>query len=537
MHKLRGREMYPLKTILLSIYRHKRRNIISCLLLLSVMSAAFCGFFYHDYAQEKCKNVSERYTDRCYISFRDELQYNPRLPHLSALDSRLNGISSTDGIPDVYFDADAMEAYNHPYPASLEMFQNLGNSEYCADYEIVYAENAYGFAEDLPDPMLEILNVLYSSHETNDIPDKILTEHIVVGGNPEVFTAIARERTSGYLYDFILLEGSEEPGPGECVITDFCADIYRKNIGDTIVLNDVYGNPIAELKIAGIYGVYATERYEFVNPQIPRSGRKLTGSDITLDYTGSPDIGTPFDRLGEDLTAHKYSQEHYFGEYFRIEGAMLGLIHTDLETAYNLYGTSETDPEYEERHHINNFFVSYHLKDSGDTAAFEEEMKTIFPESFGEEFTVYPFDNSYDTFIRIPQNLQQTADHLILISCILTALLCVIVSFISVRENGRETGIFLSLGISEKDIIVKTASETTVIMLAAAVTSSCCGRLVHSFLANGYTYLEMNGAEYSVQWSGILFSAGAVLVNFILTAVFTCIYIHIHSPMKLMRQE
>ena len=213
--------MYKLKTILLSIYRHKRRNIISCLLLFSVMSVVFCSFFYQNYAKEECENVSDRYTDRCYISFRDELQYNPEYPHHSALDIRLNGTSSTDGVPDVFFDANIMEEYNHPYPASLELFQNLGNSEYCAHYEIAYADNAYGFAEVLPDWMQENLNKIYSSHGDIAAPDKILTEHIVVGGSMEAFTGIAREATSGYLYDFILQEGSEEPGPGECVITDF----------------------------------------------------------------------------------------------------------------------------------------------------------------------------------------------------------------------------------------------------------------------------------------------------------------------------
>ena len=529
--------MYRVKTIFSDVYRHGRRNLIAWFLLLSVMSVVFCGFFYQDYARKQCQKVSEKYQNLCYVSFRDDLQYNPGYPHLSALDARLNGTSGKGGVPDIFFDADAMAEYNHPYPASRELFRALGSSEYCENYEIAYAENAYGFAEDIPPRMQEILNVIYSSHEAEDVPSKILTEHIVAGGSLDAFCRIAREITSGYLYDFILLEGSDNPGPGECVITDFSAEIYGKSIGDGLVLTDITGKVLTELTVTGIYGVYVTDRYEFVDPQIPRSGHKLTGSDITGDYTGAPDLGTPFDRLGEDLGAKSYSQDHYFGEYFRIENAMIGLIHTDFDTAYHLYGTADTDPNFEERHHFNNFFAYYQLKNTSDTAAFESEMKRIFPDFYREEFTVYPFENSYDTFRRIPQNLLQTADSLIMIAGCLTVLLCLVVSLISVRENGRETGILLSLGISDRDIICKTACETALITLTAAAAASLWGRLVHAVLSDGYTYLELYGAEYTVTGTGVLFAAGAVIGSFLTTALFTMLYIRIHTPIKLMRQD
>ncbi len=528
--------MYKIKNVFYCVYRQKKRNMISCFLLISVISVAFCGYFYRDFSKEKCENVRDRFANRCYIAFRDELQYHPEHPHHSALDARLNGTSTTDGFPDVFFDTEAMKVYNHPYPAGLEMFQKLGNSKYCKNYEIAYAENAYGFAEELPEPMKKKLASLYSSAGERKSPDKILTEHIVVGGSLDAFTGIAREVTSGYLYDFILQEGSE-PGSGECVITDFYAEVYQKGIGDRIRLCDIYGNPVCELTVSGIYGVYVTENYEYVNPQVPRSGRKITGADITADFAGSPDLGTPFDRLGEDSEVQKYSQEHYFGEYFRIDSAMIGLIHTDLETAYHLYGTPETDPEFEERHHFNNFFAYYHLKDMDDRAAFEHEMKAIFPEQFREEFTVYTFENSYHTFSRIPQNLLDTAGQLLVTAAVLTGILLLIVSVVLVRENGREIGIYLSLGISEGEVVRKSAFESTIVSAAATLLSAFCGGFVHAFLANGHTYLEMSGAEYSLQPESVLFAGIVLLVNYILTAVFAELYIRIHSPVKLMRQE
>ena len=90
--------MYKLQTTMLSIRRHKRRYLISCLLLTSVISVIFCGCFYRNYSQAEYSRVSERYTGRCRIAFRDELQYHPEYPHHSALDARLNGTSATDGV-------------------------------------------------------------------------------------------------------------------------------------------------------------------------------------------------------------------------------------------------------------------------------------------------------------------------------------------------------------------------------------------------------------------------------------------------------
>lgn len=528
--------MYKFKTIICSIYRHKRRNIISCLLLSSVISIVFCGMFYREFSRNEYDTVTSRYNNRCYIAFRDELQYHPEHPQHSALDVRLNGTSTTGGIPDVFFDTKVMKVYEHPYPADLTMYQKLGNSEYCSEYEIAYADNAYGFAEELSERMTEKLAFLYSSAGDRESPDKILTEHIVVGGSLDAFTGIAREVTSGYLYDFILREGLE-PGNGECVITDFYAELYQKGIGDRITLCDIYGNPISELTVSGIYNVYATEHYEYVNPQVPRSGRKITGEDLTADFSGSPDLGTPFDRLGEDTAIREYSQEHYFGEYFRIDSAMIGLIHTDLNTAYHLYGTPETDPEFEERHHFNNFFAYYDLKNADDREAFEQEMKTVFPETFRKEFTVYPFENSYHTFSRIQQNLLDTSNQLLVTAVILTGILVLILSVVLVRENGREIGIYLSLGISERDIIRKLAFENTIVSTAAVLIAAFFSRFVHSFLSNGYTYLEMSGVVYSLQWRSMLFVGMMLIAEYILTSVFAGLYIRMHSPAKLMRQE
>ncbi|MBR5681169.1 MAG: ABC transporter permease [Clostridia bacterium] len=526
------------KAVLYGLVRHKRRNIVSCLLLAAVLSVAFCGFFYRSFALKEQREIAARYANRYRIAFRNELQYSPEHPGWSALDARLNGTSATDGVPDIYFDPDVMSAYHHPYPATAELFDALGSLPECRETAVAYAETAYGFSEDLPADIQDSLRGLYSRMGVgvHDVPTKIVTEHIVVGGDLGAFTGIARETSSQRLFDFILTEGVE-PRHGECVITDFYARIYGKGVGDSLTLCDVAGNPIAELKISGIYSLYRSDRFEFVNPDVPRSGRHLTGADFFEDFGGRPDVGTPFDRLCEDLDAQEYIRTHYRDMYYYISEAMLGVIHTDFETAYTLYGTPETDADFAARHHINNFFAYFDLKDDASPEAFEEAVRSMLPEEWRAEFTVYPFANSYENFIRNPNFLLETADAMIRVSGALTAILFLIVTIVLIRENGREIGTYLSLGIPERDIVMKTAGENTILVTIALLAAAVCGGPVHWLLSKGYIYLEMNALRYGPTAVGLVFAVCAAAGCFIVTALLTAGYIHINSPIRLIRRD
>ncbi len=531
--------MYKLKAVLSGLIRHRRRNIISCLLLAAVLSVTFCGFFYRSYALNQRTEISERYANRVRLAFRDELQYSPEHPGWSALDVRGNGTSQTNGVPDIFFDPDAMSAYDHPYPAAAEMFDALGSLPECRDTAVAYAETAYGFSEDLPADIQKNLNEYYGFMGGNDVPAKILTEHIVVGGELDAFTGIARDLRKSWnmsAYQFILREGAE-PGRGECVITDFYARVYGKGVGDSLTLCDVTGNPAAELKISGIYSLYCSEYYEFVNPDVPRSGRHLTGADFFGDFDGRPDVGTPFDRLCEDTDAQEYIRTHYRDSYYLVSEAMLGVIHTDFETAYTLYGPPETDPDFAARHHINNFFAYYDLADGASPEAFEEDVRSMLPEDWSGEFAVYPFSNSYEVFMRLPENLLETASGMIRISVALTAILFCIVTIVLIRENGREIGTYLSLGISEADIVMKTAGENTILMIVSLLAAACLSALVHRLLSKGYIYLEMNALRYGPTVGGLVFAVCAAAGCFVVTALLTAVYIHINSPIRLIRRD
>lgn len=425
--------MYKLSIVLSGILRHKRRNVISFLLLVAVLSVTFCSFFYIDFAETQKEAVTMRYGNRYRISFRDELQYSPEHPKWSALDIRVNGTSTTNGIPDIFFDPEAMAMYNHPYPATKAMFDAIGALEECKEYTLAYAETAYGFSEDVPEDIQQSLNALYGLQDDHDVPTKITTEHIVVGGDLTALTGVGRETSVRNVYNFFLEEGTE-PGKGECVITDF-------------------------------------------------------------------------------------------------------------ETAYTLYGTEETDPSFETRHHINNFFAYYDLYDndlqsSNDMyTSFTEKVHQLLPESYREEFTVYRFQNSLDAFLQNPEYLRSTAMNMARNSILLTALIFCIVTIVLIHANSREIGLYLSLGISEKDIYWKTAGENALLMTISLAVSALTSRFVHLYMANGYTYIEMYELSYRATGMGAIFALCAVAVSFLVTILFTALYIRVHSPIQLIRQD
>ena len=113
-------------------------------------------------------------------------------------------------------------------------------------------------------------------------------------------------------------------------------------------------------------------------------------------------------------------------------------------------------------------------------------MQSELPEDWRNEFTVYPFTNSYEIFLQIPESLLLTANDMILVTIALTALLFCIVTIVLIRENGREIGTYLSLGISDWDIVMKTAGENTILVVFSLFAAACFSVPVHRFLSKGY---------------------------------------------------
>ncbi|MBE6726936.1 MAG: hypothetical protein E7576_17380 [Ruminococcaceae bacterium] len=539
--------MFRVKEILFGFFRHGRRNILSCLLLAAVLSVAFCGLCFRSFALSERRAVSERYGGRVRLAFRNELQYDPAHPRFSALDVRLNGTSQTDGVPAVFFDPEAMAAYDHPYPASAELFDALGALPQCRDSAVAYAETAYGFSEDVPPDVQSVLNVLYGG--MGAVPTKIMTEHIVVGGDLGAFTGIAREISSKGQYAFLLEEGAEpEPGKGECVITDFYARVYGIGVGDSLTLYAASGEELCTLTVSGICGVCVSEFYEAADPDAVRRGlrgggvKRVTGSDPIGDFGGRPDVGTPFDRLCEDPEGQEMMRTLDRDAYWVVSEAMLGVIHTDFETAYNLYGTPGalgTGGDSEDRHHINRFFACFDLEGPESAEAFGRAALNLLPESWRDEFAVYPFENSRALFVRPPETLLATAETMVRLAGSLTALFILLAAAVLIRENGREIGICLGVGLSERDVAGRMAGECAVLMALSLLAASFCDPLVRRFLARGYPYLETVGPIPAVNVFGggtLLFGLAAAAFGVGLTAALTSLYIRVRSPIRLIRQ-
>ncbi|MBR4960762.1 MAG: hypothetical protein IKY52_07685 [Clostridia bacterium] len=526
--------MFRVRMILRSVLRHRRRNLVSCLLLAVILSIPLCAFFYAELASAEVKRMEALYSRRYAVTFRSALQYDPAYPHWSAFESLLNGSSTTDGKPDIFFDPEEMADYAHPYPVTKEVFNTLGESGYCADYALAYADTAYGFSGVLPSQVQTNLDTFYSMHG-GEAPEKMFTEHIVVGGSLEAFTGLAREHGS-YLYDFHLREG-REPEADECVITDFYAQIYGLTTGDTLTLYDLYENPIKQLTVSGIYEVYRTEFYEQTDPSVPDSGRRITGASIIEDFDDSPDFGTPYDRLCEDMEAFQYRQTHYKEEYFCVSGAMLALIHTDFDTAYTLYGTSETDPMFADRHHINHFFAVYDLTEPAMGELLAADAQALLPAEWRDQFTAEPFSHSLAEYRKAAEHLAADADLLLRFFIPLAAGILLLAAVVLVRENGRETGICLGLGISETDTVLRSALESTVVTAVSVIPAWLISGGIHRLMISDSPYLQMLAPDYRITASGVLFVCVMLAGAFGITTVFTALYIRIHTPIRLIRQE
>ena len=82
-----------------------------------------------------------------------------------------------------------------------------------------------------------------------------------------------------------------------------------------------------------------------------------------------------------------------------------------------------------------------------------------------------------------------------------------------------------------------TAAENTVLAALSLLLGAVCGMPVHRVLSKGYTYLELNEARYAPTVGGLVFALCASLICFAGTAILTALYIRVHSPIRLIRQD
>ena len=163
----------------------------------------------------------------------------------------------------------------------------------------------------------------------------------------------------------------------------------------------------------------------------------------------------------------------------------------------------------------------------------------LLPESWRDEFAVYPFENSRALFVRPPETLLATAETMVRLAGSLTALFILLAAAVLIRENGREIGICLGVGLSERDVAGRMAGECAVLMALSLLAASFCDPLVRRFLARGYPYLETVGPIPAVNVFGggtLLFGLAAAAFGVGLTAALTSLYIRVRSPIRLIRQ-
>ena len=74
-------------------------------------------------------------------------------------------------------------------------------------------------------------------------------------------------------------------------------------------------------------------------------------------------------------------------------------------------------------------------------------------------------------------------------------------------------------------------------MTVSLVLAANCSIFVHRYLAKGYTYLDIYEVRYSMTGAGVVFAICAMVLSFLVTALYIAVYIRAHSPIRLIRQD
>lgn len=516
--------MYILKTALLSIIRNKRRNIISCLLLAASLSVIIGGVFYHTHYSSVISDAEDTYNRKVTMIFRDDLQYMGNR-YLSSLYIGWEDYSS-EGELLRGFDDELMSEYNHPYPFTREMFEKAGESELAESMQMSYTAIAYRIEEGTPD------SIGYSADLgiTADRYKGTLFVHQIVGGSMDSFYTVMSDNS--YNTWSASLDQGEWPDKGECCLPVVYAEKYNKKVGDMLELYDVDGNEIAQLRISGLTRFYAvtSTRYSLNNRT------EIRASDEMSRYNQRPSIGTPYDRVGREDEEHAKLAENYRG-YYTEYMCMNGIIFTDFETAYYLYGTEETDPDFSERHHFNNYTVTYDLKNAEDIEEFENTVIKQMDSEYIDEFTIENFYYTLDKRTEMPKVMLDRGTDLIVNGGIFGAVVIMLSFILQIKDRKNDIGLYSACGIKKSKIISMFALEACILCAVSSVISFGGGWLVHKFYEDSYAYIKKEALDYSIRPQYFAVMIISVIAAAVMSGIISWVFLKFNSPTKLLRRE
>ena len=513
--------MFTLLNALRGVMRHKRRGIISCLLIFVALSVVISVFYVKTYYNNLICSVADEFSSKVYMTFRTDLQYDNNKER----GFRHIKYSSIGG--DLEEALAYMSQYDHPYPFTREQFDSAAEAEYVEDYSLSYMTHGYRFDSTNE----EHYQSMYDMGVSRDREyTGISTVFSIAGGDMNDICTFFSEQSGSRRWRYGMIEG-EKPAAGECVITQYAAEEFGKKVGDMFELYDVYGNYVTSLKISGIMMMYAVETiYDHENELVP-----LNSLGTLQNYQFFPRYGTPYDRVFPDKE-YILLKELNEGNLF-VTSSFLYLINTDFDTAYYLWGDEETDPDFENRHHFNNYMATYQLSSPEDIEPFEAYIRETIDSEYIDEFEVTPYNATLYKKTLQPGEMIEAVQTAVPYGLGFTLFIMLITSLVSIRERGYEIGVMYSQGIKIRQIIVQYALENTILVGVSALLSAIGAYPMLYLVKMSYNYMSYEDFVYyvPVEWIFVVLLSAAAA--FLLSAVITSVYLLFNNPAKILRDR
>ena len=506
--------MYTTQNAFRNLIRNKKRYLLTGILLLAAFSVLICAVFHYSTFDNIFRTYDRELLSDQAIVFRQELLYRGGLGGYYTEGREkpvyLNG--------ELVFDMEAMAAYNHPYPFTREMFDDVADAEEVESCTMTYMETGYRLT-DTPEEYL----ALGVSRE------KAVAEHRILGGDWNTFLGFAAASNYDRVFRVELTAG-EEPEDGECLITEYYARKYDLSVGDTLVLYDEALETVtAELTVSGTAGIFYT--------YWPYFKRNIAEEKTYSEFTGGYiNYGTPFDRVG----VYHIDACEQNSELLSLRGNLLETIFTTFDTAYYLYGDEVPDPDFAERHHFNKYLASYRLKEEADPAQFREKAMEILSEStpYAEEFTTAEtFGEMYRKLTEPVSYHLEAAQTCILAGVFMGILILLTALIVNIRERRKDMGILWSLGVPERQTALLFGAESAVISGAAALLAQAGAYPMHLFVAWDTKFVSQLELTYRLTGWGLSVIPIAAVSGFVIGLAVTAVYLRAKSPAAFVNRD
>ena len=503
--------MYTIINAAKNLIRYRRRTIISALLLTAVFAVIVNQLFLREHYSEEIRKLKDIHENRWMISFRDELQYEGNPVNYSGMEY----YEDCTGKRTYIFDAEEMAEYNHPYPMTEEMYEKIADVPYVHENSLAYMTKAYCTSDIVPEGASQLFSGTY---------DKTVMSFTIVGGDREEFVRTVNEYNRG-MREFRLTEGRYPEAYGECTITSYAASLFSKSVGDTIELYDLDGNIRAEFVITGLTALYYAD-CPYESPNQLAEQREISWDITNRAFSDNFKFsGTPFDRFE---TSHEdvLRLGEIYPDSIKLGTSIFGVMFTTFDTAYGL----------DEVHHINNFTFSADVEE-GHAEEWAEHIRTVLPEEYADEFTVYHFDNTLRKLTERRLTILENTGEILPPACLIAVGIMLLTIVSALYERRHDTGVFYSVGVSESRMSITHATEHALTAFLSVLLSAIAAVPCLRFSEMNHYFLAEEQLAFRLPHLYILFVFLIPAAAFVLSYTASSLMMAVKTPVGMLRRE